>query len=90
MVSVEITITIIIGGRTTTGIILIQIKMGITRSIIILITTLKRTITSRLSVAGKWGDRHVDGHITCSSLTLQSDKNQREHGKYIKERCKYF
>jgi hypothetical protein len=54
---------IIIGGRITTGIICVRIKMGITIritvgftitiSITIQITTLKRTVTSGLTVVGK-------------------------------------
>jgi hypothetical protein len=52
---------IIIGGRITTGIICIGIKMGVTPriiigfKIIISITTLKITMTSGLTVVGKRG-----------------------------------
>jgi hypothetical protein len=62
---VVITIKIIIGGRVTTGIIRIRIKMGVTTRIIVgftitistttRITTLKRTVTSGLTVVGKRG-----------------------------------
>jgi hypothetical protein len=44
--------------------------------------SIKRTMTSGLTVVGKWG-RHMDGPITCSSLALQGDEKQREHGKLI-------
>jgi hypothetical protein len=61
---VGITIRIIRGGRITTGIICIRIKMGVTTRIIIGFTitisittriTLKRTMTSGLTVVGKRG-----------------------------------
>jgi hypothetical protein len=45
------------------------------------ITTLERTVTSVFTVVGKLSDRHMDGPIRCSSLTLQRGENQREHGK---------
>jgi hypothetical protein len=63
-IRISVGITIIIGGRITTGIICIRkmgvtvrIKIGftITISITIRITILKRTITSGLTVVGKWG-----------------------------------
>jgi hypothetical protein len=59
----------------------IIIGFTITISITTRITTLKITMTSGLTVVGKRG-RHTDGPIRCSSLTLQSDENQREHGKF--------
>jgi hypothetical protein len=87
-ISVGITIRIIKGGRITTGIICIK-KMGITViikigftiaiSITIRITILKRTITSGFTVVGNGADRHMDGPITCSSLTLQGDENHRKN-----------
>jgi hypothetical protein len=62
---VVVTIKIIIGGRITTGIICIRIKMGVTRTIKIgftitisittRITTLKITMTSGLTVVGIQG-----------------------------------
>jgi hypothetical protein len=60
---VVITIKIIIGGRITTGIICIRIKMGVTTIIIIRftitvttrITTLKITVTSGFTVVGIQG-----------------------------------
>jgi hypothetical protein len=51
------TLVTVLGGRITTGIICIRIKMGMTITIseTIRITTLKRTMTSRPTVVGKWG-----------------------------------
>jgi hypothetical protein len=83
---VRITITIIIGGRITTGIICIRI-MGITMRITIGFTiTISKTIRITILTPGSLllengADRHMDGPITCSSLTLQGDENQREHRK---------
>jgi hypothetical protein len=85
---VRITITIIIGGRITIGIICIRIMritmritIGFTiTSITTRITILKRTMTSGLTVVRRGRQTH-GRTLRCSSLTLQRDENQREHGK---------
>jgi hypothetical protein len=81
-IRISVGIRIITEGRITTGIICIR-KMGITVritefTITLSITILKRTMTSGLIDVVKQG-RHMDGPITCSSLTQQGDENQREH-----------
>jgi hypothetical protein len=65
----------------------IRITIGFTikTSITTRITTLKRTVTSGLSIVGKRGRQTCGRPIRCSSLTLQGDENQREHGKLIEQ-----
>jgi hypothetical protein len=59
----------------------ITIRIRIEFTITIQTTTLKRTMTYGQNGA----DRHMDGPIRCSSLTLHRNENQKEHGKFIKQ-----